>query len=150
MLSYEYLYVLRRRVEEDLDGMNAILDAEYVTVAEAAALLKVHKSTIRRWIDRGELPAYRVGRRRVALKRTDLARMITALPRTEDWGGGIASPEFEVTHRLSPEQQQRGFQVLAELRRLHEQVRAELGDAPLEPSWEILAELRDERSRQLP
>ncbi len=54
---------------------------------------------------------------------------------------------MEIIQRLSPEQQQQGFRALAELRRLHE-VRAQLGDKPLPPSWEILAELRDERSRQ--
>jgi excisionase family DNA binding protein len=40
---------------------------EYLTVAEAAELLKVHKSTIWRWIESGSLPAYRVGRRGVRL-----------------------------------------------------------------------------------
>jgi excisionase family DNA binding protein len=34
---------------------------EYLTVAEAASLLRVHKSTIWRWIENGSLPAYRVG-----------------------------------------------------------------------------------------
>lgn len=51
-------------------------DDELLSIEEAAGLLHVHKSMIRRWIDRGDVPAYRVGRRRLALKRTDLARMI--------------------------------------------------------------------------
>ncbi len=53
------------------------LDEEYVTVAEAATLLRVAPSTIRRWIREGDVPAHRIGRRRVALRRADLARLIT-------------------------------------------------------------------------
>lgn len=58
--------------------------------------------------------------------------------------------DAEFADRLSHEQQRRGVEALAELRRLHEQVRAELGNQTLTPSWELLAELRDERGRQLP
>jgi hypothetical protein len=62
----------------------------------------------------------------------------------------MAGPETEIVQRLSPEQQQQGLRVLAELRRLHEAVRTQTGDQPVTPSWEILADQRDERSRQLP
>ena len=53
------------------------VDEEYLTVAEAATLLRVAPSTIRRWIREGDVPAYRIGRRRVALKRDDLSNLIT-------------------------------------------------------------------------
>ncbi len=33
----------------------------FLTVAEIAAVLKVNAQTVRNWIDRGELPAVRVG-----------------------------------------------------------------------------------------
>ncbi|MGH2618270.1 MAG: helix-turn-helix domain-containing protein, partial [Thermomicrobiales bacterium] len=60
------------------------LDEEYLTVAEAATLMRVAPSTIRRWIREGDLPAYRLGRRRVGLKPTDLSRMIApARPNSE-------------------------------------------------------------------
>jgi excisionase family DNA binding protein len=36
---------------------------EYLTVAEVAGILKLNQQTVRNWIDRGELPALRVGRR---------------------------------------------------------------------------------------
>jgi excisionase family DNA binding protein len=129
--------------------MRAVLDEAYLTVSEAAALLKVHKSTIRRWIGQGDLPAYRIGRRRVALKRTDVARLVkpARVQRVDD--SAMTKPDVAVIRRLSPEQQRQGLRALEELRRLHQRVYAELGDKPLTPSWEILAELRDERSRQL-
>ena len=53
------------------------LDEDYVTVTEAATLLRVAPSTVRRWIRDGDVPAYRIGRRRVALKRDDLSNLIT-------------------------------------------------------------------------
>jgi excisionase family DNA binding protein len=45
---------------------------EYLTVAEVATELKVNEQTVRNWIDRGELPAVRVGSRRVRVRRPDL------------------------------------------------------------------------------
>ena len=45
---------------------------EYLTVAEIAAELKPNDQTIRNLIDRGDLPAVRVGTRRVRVLRSDL------------------------------------------------------------------------------
>ena len=36
---------------------------ELLTVAEVAQLFKLNQQTVRNWIDRGELPSVRVGRR---------------------------------------------------------------------------------------
>ena len=127
-----------------------LLDEEYLTVAQAAAALHVNRSTIRRWIDQGILPAYRIGQRRVAIKRQDIARLITPAREAPEQGGGTAEPATEIVQRLSPAQQRQGLRAVAELRRLHEAVRAQIGDQPVTPSWQILADQRDERSRQLP
>ena len=53
------------------------IDADYPTVTEAAALLRVAPSTIRRWIREGDVPTYRLGQRRIALRRMDLATLVT-------------------------------------------------------------------------
>jgi excisionase family DNA binding protein len=54
---------------------------EFLTVAET---LKLNQQTIRNWIDQGELPAIRVGGRRVRVRQTDfdafLARAQTPGP----------------------------------------------------------------------
>jgi len=44
----------------------------FLTVAEVAAMLRLNPQTIRNWIDAGELPAVRVGERRVRILRREL------------------------------------------------------------------------------
>ena len=82
---------------------------EYLTVAEVAGNLKLNQQTIRNWIDRGELPAVRVGRR-VRIKRSDYDRYVQEgysgaaqppqgppEPSADDfWGGGtVGVPEAQ-------------------------------------------------------
>ncbi len=45
---------------------------EFLTVAEVAELLKLNRQTVRNMVDRGDLPAVRVGTRRVRILRSDL------------------------------------------------------------------------------
>ena len=48
-----------------------------MTVDEIARTLKLNPQTVRNWIDRGELPAVRVGRR-VRIRRQDFNAMVDA------------------------------------------------------------------------
>lgn len=50
-------------------------DDEYLTVAEIAEHLKLNQQTLRNWIDQGQLPAVRIGRR-VRVRRVDLDRLL--------------------------------------------------------------------------
>ena len=50
----------------------------FLTVHEVAALLKLNQQTVRNWIDRGELPAVRVGQRRVRIRQSDLDAFIAS------------------------------------------------------------------------
>jgi excisionase family DNA binding protein len=54
-----------------------VLDDELLTVAEIADALKLNQQTVRNIIDRGELPALRVGERRVRVLRSDLDAFLT-------------------------------------------------------------------------
>jgi len=58
----------------------------YVTVAEIAEQLKMNPQTVRNWIDRGSLPAVRVGPRRVRVRQADLDEFLSkaATPRAEE------------------------------------------------------------------
>ena len=57
---------------------------EFLTVAEVAGMLKLNQQTVRNWIDRGQLPATRVGRR-VRIRHADLNTLI------QNGGTGIRS-----------------------------------------------------------
>ncbi len=48
--------------------------AEYLTVDEAAAVLKVKPSTVRQWVREGRLPCYRLGLRATRFTRELLDR----------------------------------------------------------------------------
>jgi excisionase family DNA binding protein len=129
--------------------MRTILDEEYVTVPEAAKLLQVHSSTIRRWIDSGELPAHRVGQRRVLVKRTDLAKLITPARIEQEKRGDMSHTEPLVIPKLTPEQQRQGLAAVARAKKRQAEMLAKRGGKLFSPSWELLDEARDERAREL-
>lgn len=123
------------------------LPSGLLSVAEAAKQYGVHPATIRRWIDRGLVPAYRVGERRLGIKASDLAKVVT--PRA---GGRDHAPSPDppaVPQRLTPEEQERGLRALAEMRRMRQELAAEHGGAFTPEGWVLLNEAREERSREL-
>jgi excisionase family DNA binding protein len=127
--------------------MNSILD-DFVTVAEAAKLMQVSPSTVWRWIDKGLLPAYRVGQRKVRVKRADLSRALTPARTTIN-----EKPVESWATRLGPLTEEERKKMLAAVeasrKRLAEQLE-QRGGQPFPPSWEIIREMREERLRQLP
>jgi excisionase family DNA binding protein len=127
------------------------LDEEFVTVAEAATLLRVAPSTVRRWIREGDVPAHRIGRRRVALRRADLARLITpARPGVEtETKDIVAINEPVVGRRLTPEEVQQALDALDRAQRHAKETRARRGGKLFPPAWITINEQRDERTRQL-
>lgn len=50
----------------------------FLTVSEVADRLRLNPQTVRNWIDRGDLPAVRVGQRRVRVRQSDLDRFLEA------------------------------------------------------------------------
>jgi len=51
---------------------------ELLTIDEVAGLLKLNRQTLYNYVDRGELPALRVGKRRVRIRRSALEDFIAA------------------------------------------------------------------------
>lgn len=43
--------------------MRSINETNYLSLVEAAQRLNAHPNSVRRWVDRGELPAVRIGGR---------------------------------------------------------------------------------------
>jgi excisionase family DNA binding protein len=88
------------RIWDATDDMASTDPDEYLTVAEVAGVLKLNQQTVRNWIDRGELPALRVGRR-VRILRSDFDALIQsaggtrpapAPPPPSIWDGVLPEP----------------------------------------------------------
>lgn len=65
----------------------------FYTVAEAARLLEVSPATLWRWIAMHRLPAYRVGPRRIRVKREDLQALVQPTKAEEVKGAKGRAPE---------------------------------------------------------
>lgn len=123
--------------------------SELLSVAEAARVLRISQSTLWRWIDRGEVPAYRIGPKRVWLKKAELDSLNphVRLPRDD----GAKAPEMAEFHqgRMSAAKSARVLQALDRARVFREKLLADRGGRLFERSEDDLYELREERSRQL-
>lgn len=76
------------------------MSEEFLTVGEIAELLKVNQQTVRNWIDRGSLPAVRVGRR-VRVRQSALDRILGT--GSDDAGTGGRRDEVAPTSGPEPE-----------------------------------------------
>jgi excisionase family DNA binding protein len=80
------------------------MEHNFLTVAEIADDLKVNQQTVRNWIDRGELPAVRIGARRIRVTEEALERFIEASSTPSDGGGReVEDGESGQTHEVEPE-----------------------------------------------
>ena len=129
----------------------AITADEYLTVPEAAALLKVSPSTIWRWMKRSELRAYRVGRRHVRLKKAELDQAVPLAVRSQQairWG--VQNDQIAQLRRPLTDEEKRRWEAAAEQAEQDAKaLLAERGGERFSPSWELLDEVRNERTRQL-
>ncbi len=128
----------------------AVIDEKYLTVAEAAQLLKVSRSTLWRWIDQGRLPAYRFGQRRVLIRQDDLKKLIT--PARGEKGGGMTEIEKareRLSRPLTKEEQTKGLAALEAARQFKARMLDRRGGKPFSDSVEIIREMREERTREL-
>lgn len=128
--------------------MNSAVLPEYLTIAEAAELLRVDKSTIRRWIGRGDFPVHRLGERVIRIRRSDLESSGVA---TFPGGPVVQSGTLPANppRKLTPEERLRGLDVLEAMARGRgdQRARGERFDDP--PSWLLISEARDERADRL-
>lgn len=122
---------------------------ELLTVKDVAALMQVAVSTVRRWIRHGELPAYRVGQRRLVIRRDDLASLIQPIRPAEDRNGVHTSDESGRIRPLTSEEQEQGLAAMWRAELLAAQIRERRGGELLSSSIEILDEMRDEREQRL-
>ena len=115
-----------------------------VTVSQAAAHFGVSQQTIWRWIDQGRLPAFRVGPKRVRIRRDDLARVIAPVVPA----GTVTLTTRKEVLALGPltaEERARGLLALQRLEKLGAEMVAARGGRLFSDSTEVLDELRKER-----
>ena len=117
---------------------------QYVTIVKAAELLQVSKSTLWRWINKGELPAYRFGYRRVLIKQKDLDKLIT--PARREKGEAMAQAEQGKTKPMTAREQELALEAIDKVRHLQQEMLAKRGGKLFAPSHAILDELRDQRT----
>jgi excisionase family DNA binding protein len=134
-------------------GMARQIDSEYLTVAEAAETLRVDRSTVRRWIANGDLPAYRVGPRRVRIKRDDLLHVVRSTKEETSpeprFGMHYVGSDEELRRPLTEEERDHALAALEAGNRVREELLRQRGGVPFSPSWELINEARDERTEQL-
>ena len=120
---------------------------DFYTIHEAARTLRVSVSTVWRWIDAGKLAAYRVGQRRVRIKKADLATMVK--PFREGRVKMAKSKEPIETFKMSPSEAADQLTVIQKARYLQEQILASRCGVPLPPCWQDINEAREQRGAQL-
>jgi len=128
----------------------AVVDERYITVAQAAELLEVSRSTLWRWIDQGRLPAYRFGQRRVLIRQEDLKTLIT--PARGEKGGGMSEIEQErgrLSRPLTKQEQKKALAALEAAEQFSAELRQRRGGQLFSDSAEIVREMREERTREL-
>jgi excisionase family DNA binding protein len=122
---------------------------QYLTVSRAAKLLSVHPSTVRRWIDQGRLPAYRLGPKRIALRSVDLAGLIAPRPVERERGRGPDKEEHLTFRPLSDKEQQQLHAAVEAARQHQAELLAQRGGEPFLDSTELIRQARQERTREL-
>jgi excisionase family DNA binding protein len=120
-------------------------DLDLLTLTEAAKLLKVSVVTLRRWIKQGRLPAYHVGPRKLRIKRCDLTKAFTPTYQEEV----SAVPERITVRPLTDAEVSQGLEALKESAVFIEQLRERRKEQPLAPSWPLIRQEREARSKRL-
>ncbi len=98
------------------------------------------------------MPAYRLGRRRVALRRTDLSLLVTPARSGEAQGHDVADDDdLERIKRreLTSEEVEQGLAALERIKQINTEILARRGGMPFSDSLEIIHEMREQRTREL-
>ncbi|MEX2227763.1 MAG: helix-turn-helix domain-containing protein [Dehalococcoidia bacterium] len=125
--------------------------SDLCTVAEAAEMLGVSVSTIWRWVDSGQLPAFRVGPKAIRIKRQDVEAAIQPVSRQNEVPtmSRIYTDTREALRPRTAEERARALAWLERAEKLAKRFSARRKGLPLPDSAAIIREAREERSKQL-
>lgn len=122
---------------------------DLLTLAEAARLLKVSRATLHRWIRQGRLPAFHVGPRAVRVRQADVAKLVRPNAEAEESHLLSADGGPQLFPLPTAEQVQRALAAMERARAMGKRILAERGGVPLEESWPLIRESRDERASRI-
>jgi excisionase family DNA binding protein len=129
--------------------------SEYRTVTEAAELLRVSVSTIRRWIRAGLVAAHRAGQLRLLVKRVDVtSAMRTVVPTANGMTRGALSsvpwPDRDASHPPTAAERESEPRFLAEAKGLDLRIqpRQKASGIMAPETWEVIREGRELRTEQ--
>ena len=138
---------------------------ELLTIKEAAAFLRVSPITVRRRIAGGQLRAVRVGKG-IRIPREALDEFLRPAASPASLDVRVAEPvavyepgakklslsdrlALERRLRLTPEEQEKRLQAIERARQERAEDMKRRGGRPWIPSWELLDESREQRTRDL-
>jgi excisionase family DNA binding protein len=129
-------------------------DNDLLTIAEAARLLKVGRTTLHRWLKAGRLRAYHIGPRAVRIRRSDLTALMQPIdsrnPSHRVERQSASNFVLQTAIRpLTDEEVQRGLAALKQAKEHTDRMLAERGGKPFDPSWPLIREAREQRSEQI-
>jgi excisionase family DNA binding protein len=123
-------------------------DIQFVTVPQAARLLSVHVSTVRRWIHDGKLPAYRVGEKGVRVTRADVLDLASPMGTAARKDDQKTRAEALGIRPITDQERDEALAAANAARLFRERLQGQYDeDGP--QGWEILNESRDERTADL-
>lgn len=130
------------------DASSPTKTPRFLTVPQAADLLAVHPSTIRRWINDGRLAAYRVGDKGVRLMLADVLDLATPLERAVTQGVTTDRAEGLGTYPLTEQEQKEALAASAATRTFRQELGRRYGEVG-SSAGELLNEARDQRTEEL-
>ena len=132
----------REQTPED-GGEDVVYDLK--SVQEAARFLRISESTVWRYADQNLLPSYRVGKKRVMFRRSDLERLLNRVRKRKE---PMAARE---SLRLLPmsESTRSAADAMERAKEVRERILARRGGVPVSESWEDINAAREERTADL-
>lgn len=127
------------------------LDMDFLTIREAAGLLRVSTVTLHRWIKQRRLPAYHAGPRKVRIRRSDLMQVLAPVHGEEGKAIGEPAPTAAALDikPLTEQEVIRALEALREADELIQAIRTRRKGKPLSPSWPLIRKAREDRSKRL-
>ena len=119
---------------------------ELQSVKEAASFLRISESTVWRYADQDILPAYRVGKKRVMFRRSDLEGLLSRLRRRRE---PVAGNKEGLRLFALSEGSRVASGAMERAREVRERILARRGGVPVSESWEDINAAREERTADL-